>query len=330
MLAVSALAVFTISFLTTLLSIPRIALFMNRRGIVGIDVHKPNKPKIPEMVGVSMLIGFSTSLVYLALTIPELSNTCLAILSSIAVAAFIGLLDDFKDLSPICKVLLATLSGLPILLLRTYNPRPIIPFIGRVRLTIAYPLAIPIALSVTSNAMNMSDPVNGAMSGSASIILASLTVAYALTGKYSASLVGLALLGATLAFYFYNRYPARVFSGNVGSFAVGAAIGSLVVTCGLEVVAVVAMLPQILNSYMILSTGGGFRGKKAIAVRPTRPLENGLIEAVKDKRAPLTLVRMILAGSAKHEREIADEFLALTLFSSILSLVTALVLQLGG
>ncbi|MEM2240029.1 MAG: hypothetical protein QXM89_00665 [Candidatus Bathyarchaeia archaeon] len=330
MLIINALVVFAISFLTTLISIPRIALFMNGKGIIGIDVHKPNKPNVPEMVGVSMLIGFFTSLVFLFLTIPELSNTCLAILASIAIASLVGLLDDFRDLSPLCKVLLATLSGIPIIFLRAYNPRPMIPFIGRVRLTIAYPLAIPLALSVTSNAMNMSDPVNGAMSGSASIILASLTVAYALTGKYSASLVGLALLGATLAFYFYNRYPARVFSGNVGSFAVGAAIGSFVVTSGLEVVGVIAMLPQILNSYMILSTGGGFKGKKAITVRPTRPLENGLIEAVKDQRAPLTLVRMILAGSAKHESEIANEFLALTLFSSILSLVTALILQPGG
>lgn len=330
MLIVYALLGFTISFLTTFISTPRIALFMNNRGIVGIDVHKSSKPKIPEMVGISMLIGFSMSLVFLSIATPESSNTYLAVLISIVVAALIGLFDDFKDLSPTLKMLLAMLSGFPIIALRVYNPRPIIPFIGRVRLTIAYPLAIPIALSVTTNAMNMSDPVNGAMSGSASIILTLLTIAYMLTGNYTAFLVSLALLGATLAFYFYNRYPAKVFSGNVGSYAVGAAIGSLVVTCGLEVVAVIAMLPQILNSYMILSTTGGFKGKKDITVRPTRLLENGSIEAVKDQQAPLTLVRMILAGSAKTEREIAREFLALTVFSSILALITILILPPGG
>lgn len=327
---VYALLVFAISFLATLISTPRIASLMSSRGIIGVDVHKLNKPKIPERVGISMLIGFSLSLILLSVAIPESSNSCLAIFSSTMIAAFVGFLDDFKDLSPFRKVLLAMLSGLPIVFLGAYNPRPVIPFIGRVRLTIAYPIAIPIALSITSNAMNMSDPVNGAMSGSASIILSSLAIVYALTGKYTASLMSLALLGATLAFYFYNRYPAKVFSGNVGSFAVGAAIGSLVVTNGLEVVAVIAMLPQILNSYMILSTGGGFRGKKAISIRPTRLLENGLIEAVKDQQAPVTLVRMILASSPKSEREIAREFLALTAFSSTLALLTILVLPSGG
>ncbi len=330
MLIVYALLAFAISFLTTFISTPRIALFMNSRGIVGVDIHKPNKPKIPEMVGIAMLIGFSTSLVFLSLVTPESGNTYLAVLLSIMVAALIGLFDDFKDLSPTRKVLLAMLSGFPIIVLRAYNSRPIIPFIGRVRLTIAYPLAIPIALSVTTNAMNMSDPVNGAMSGSASIILTLLAIAYMLTGNCTASLVSLALLGATLAFYFYNRYPAKVFSGNVGSFVVGAAIGSLVVTSGLEVVAVIAMLPQILNSYMILSTSGGLKSKKDITVRPTRLLENGLIEAVKDQRAPLTLMRMILAGSAKTEKEVAREFLALTAFSSILALVTIPIVLLGG
>jgi UDP-N-acetylglucosamine--dolichyl-phosphate N-acetylglucosaminephosphotransferase len=329
MFIVYALTAFAISFLTTFISIPRVAIFMKSRGIVGVDVHKLDKPEIPEMVGISILIGLSTSLAFLSMVIPESSNTYLAVLLSIVVAAFVGFLDDLKDLSPISKMLLALLSGFPMIILKTYNPRPIIPFIGKVRLTIVYPLAIPIALSVTTNTMNMSDPVNGVMSGSASIILMVLTVAYLLTGNYIASLTGLALMGATLAFYLYNRFPAKVFSGNVGSFAVGAAIGSLVVTGGLEIVAVIAMLPQILNSYMILSTGG-FKGKKDITVRPTRLLENGLIEAVEDQRAPLTLVRMILAGSAKTERKIAREFLALTAFSSILALITLLIMPLGG
>ncbi|MEM2841959.1 MAG: hypothetical protein QW201_01485, partial [Thermoproteota archaeon] len=101
---------------------------MNNRGIVGIDVHKSSKPKIPEMVGISMLIGFSMSLVFLSIATPESSNTYLAVLISIVVAALIGLFDDFKDLSPTLKMLLAMLSGFPIIALRVYNPRPIIPF----------------------------------------------------------------------------------------------------------------------------------------------------------------------------------------------------------
>ena len=313
---------FTLSFIATLLSTPKIASYMRRRGIVGVDVHKLSKPKIPERVGLSMLVGFITSLGFLCLVDAPSASTYLAIMLSILVAAGVGLIDDLKDLKPLHKVVLATLSGFPILALRAYEPRPLIPFIGRVRLTVTYPIAIPFALSVTSNAMNMADPVNGAMSGSTSIIITTLVLAYLLAGKPKGVLAGLALLGAVLAFYVYNRYPARVFSGNVGSFAVGAALGSLVVTNGLEVVAVVAMLPQVLNSFMILSSVGGLKGKTSIPVRPTRLLEDGLIEAVKDPRAPLTLVRMILASSPKKEVEIAREFLTLTAFSSFLAIIT--------
>lgn len=322
MLYVYAPIAFTIGFITTMLSTPKIASYMRGKGVVGIDVHKPSKPKIPERVGFSMLIGFTASLGFLCLADTSSASTYLAILLSTLTAASVGLIDDLKDLKPPHKVILATLSGLPILALRAYEPRPIVPFIGRVRLTIAYPIAIPLALSVTSNAMNMSDPVNGAMSGSASILLATLVFTYLLAEEPKGVLAGLALLGVVLAFYLYNRYPAKVFSGNVGSFAVGAALGSLVVTNGLEFVAVVAMLPQILNSFMILSSVGGLKGKSSIPVRPTRLLENGLIEAVKDPRAPLTLVRMILASSPKREVEIAREFLSLTALSSILAIVT--------
>ncbi|RLI26887.1 hypothetical protein DRO58_05185 [Candidatus Bathyarchaeota archaeon] len=324
MLYIYAPLAFAVSFVATLLSTPKIASYMRGKGVVGVDVHKPNKPEIPERVGLSMLVGFIASLGLLCLVDTSSASTYLAVMLSILVAAGIGLIDDLKDLKPLHKVVLATLSGLPILALRAYEPRPLIPFVGRVRLTIAYPIAIPFALSVTSNTMNMADPVNGAMSGSASIIITTLVLAYLLAGEPKGVLTGLALLGAVLAFYLYNRYPARVFSGNVGSFAVGAALGSLVVANGLEVVAVVAMLPQVLNSFMILSAVGGLKGKTSISVRPTRLLEDGLIEAVKDARAPLTLVRMILASSPKREAEIAREFLTLTAFSSFLAIITLL------
>lgn len=329
MFPLCALTAFLISFLATFLSTPKIASYMAKIGVTGIDVHKPSKPRIPEMVGLSMLIGLTLSLGILILADSSSAKAYLAVMLSTITAALVGLLDDLKDLSPLHKILLATLTGLPILILEAYNPRPVIPFIGRVRLTIVYPLAIPLALSVTSNAMNMSDPVNGAMSGSSSIILATMVAAYLLSSNHTGVLTGLALLGAVLAFYVYNRYPARVFSGNVGSFAVGASLGALVAVNGLELVAVVAMLPQILNSYLILSTMGGLKGRRSIVIRPVKLLNNGLMKAVDDRRAPITLVRMLLADSAKTERTVAWSFLALTGFSSAFALITALLILYG-
>ena len=58
------------------------------------------------------------------------------------------------------------------------------------------------------------------------------------------------MLGATLGFLWYNRYPARIFMGNVGSLSLGAAIGAAIVVSGYVVSGFIMLIPHTVNFLM--------------------------------------------------------------------------------
>jgi UDP-N-acetylglucosamine--dolichyl-phosphate N-acetylglucosaminephosphotransferase len=55
------------------------------------------------------------------------------------------------------------------------------------------------------------------------------------------------MLGATLGFLWYNRYPARILLGNVGSLALGVTIGAAIVVSGFLVAGFVMLIPHTVN-----------------------------------------------------------------------------------
>jgi len=180
---------------------------------------------------------------------------------------------------------------------------------------------IPIAIAVTSNAVNMMDPFNGTMSGTCSILTLVLLVSSIFLGKEDATLLSAGLLGTLLAFYYFNRYPSRVFSGDVGSLSVGAAIGAIAVIGRMEVVTLVAFMPQIMNAFYGLSTIGKLYERREVS-RPIRILEDGRLAASSDPKAPITLARVILARGPLTEREATRVFMMLSAIAGVLAFLT--------
>jgi len=325
MMFIPALACVTVffvgAFVTSYLT-PVIAERMTKKGIVGIDVHKLNKPEVPERCGLSILIGIVASSIMTMMVFPSLLTVILSFLFVVLLAGLIGFFDDRGVLGPRLKPLLTAVAGLPIILFGTFDPRPLLPIVGRTRLTIIYPLLVPFAIAVPANAINMMDPLNGVMSGTCSIVSFLLFVCLVFLGRWDAALICVGLLGCLLAFYRYNRFPSRVFSGNVGSLTVGAAIGAIVVIGRLEAVGVVALIPHIMNAFYGLASVGRLFERKEIVCRPIRVLNDGRLTASGDPGAPMTLTRTILADGPKKEKEIVNIFLLLTAFSSFLAFIT--------
>jgi len=321
------LAALAIGFAVSFLSMPIVMKFMERKGIVGIDVHKKDRPSIPEMGGIAVLIGLTVSVLAVILLTPEKTHLLISFLSAALIAGAIGAVDDLKPLNAKVKPFLTLSVGIPILLLGTYNPRgPIFPIIGQTRLTIVYPIMIIVALAVTSNAVNMMDPFNGTMSGTCTVITAALIISSLLLGRYDGLLLSLCIFGPLLVLYLFNKYPARVFSGDVGSLSIGAALGAIAILGRLEVVAVVAFAPQIMNAFYGLSTIGRLYERREVS-RPVILLENGKLMATSDPNAPITLARVILAHGPLHEREAAQIFIILSIISGILAIFTAYLIK---
>jgi UDP-N-acetylglucosamine--dolichyl-phosphate N-acetylglucosaminephosphotransferase len=317
-----ALIIFATGFIVSFVCLPVIMRRMRGLGIVGHDAHKKDRPLVPEMGGIAILIGLSVSLLVGIIIIPTKSDLLVSFWGTVVIAGIIGAIDDLKPLNAKVKPFLTLFACIPILLMRTYTPSIVFPIIGGTRLTMVYPFLIPIVMAVTSNAVNMMDPFNGVMAGSCSIITLTLLVSAIVLGGGDAIFLCISLLGVLLAFYYYNRYPSRVFSGDVGSLSVGAALGAISLLGRLEVVAVVAFMPQIMNAFYGLSTIGRLYERREVA-RPTKLLEDGRMMARPDPKAPLTLARFILARGPLHEKDVVTIFMVLSIISGTLAVITA-------
>jgi phospho-N-acetylmuramoyl-pentapeptide-transferase len=116
-------------------------------------------------------------------------------------------------------------------------------------LTASHPLIIPISgaqiemgawqipllaylLVAFSNAVNLADGLDGLAGGMSAIAYGTLGLLAAWTGQHGLGQVALAIVGALLAFLWYNAHPARVFMGDIGAQALGAGLASLAVLSG--------------------------------------------------------------------------------------------------
>jgi len=301
---------------------------MFERGIYGIDVHKPSKPKIPECGGVAVLLSITISSILALLMLEEYRLKIMVFITSVVYVGILGFIDDLKPLNAKLKTLLTMISIIPVIVFRVYNPRPFLPFIGRTRLTIIYTLALPFAIGVTSNAANMMDTYNGSLI-STSILIYIALLASSIIGYSRGLLDGFGIiasaimLGALIGYYRYNRYPSRVFNGDVGSLSIGASIGLTAILANLEVIAITAMMPYIMNGFYIISTIKGLKERREIKVRPVI-VKNGLLYANTDPKSPLTLAHLILVRGPLKEKELVDGIVVLQLTATILAIVMAI------
>lgn len=311
-----------VSFIVTFLSTPLIMKLMIKIGKTGIDIHKLNKPMIPEMGGLSIILGIliSTIIMYV---LNELTTIVIASLLAALIAGIIGLLDDFFDLGGVIKPALTIFAFLPIWFMGAYYPHPALPFIPGTRLFIVYSLLLPFSIAVTANAVNMLDVINGATPLTTIPVFIALAVSGILLGGRGIELISIIAIASLVAFYYYNKYPAKTFMGNVGDFFIGGLIGALAVTGRLEIVGIVALMPQIMNGFYILSSMKRLFEHRSVKDKPVKLREDGLLEASDNPKAPLSLLRLLLMKGPEHEKDLAISFFMLSLVSCMLAIITA-------
>jgi phospho-N-acetylmuramoyl-pentapeptide-transferase len=132
-----------------------------------------------------------------------------------------------------------------------------VPFLKRVRVPLGFAFVFFAALVVasTANAVNFTDGLDGLAAGTSSFALVVYTIVAYVVGRADfssylqlpfvpgageAAVVGAALLGATLAFLWFNAHPAEVFMGDTGSLALGGAIAVLALAAKHELLLLVA------------------------------------------------------------------------------------------
>jgi UDP-N-acetylglucosamine--dolichyl-phosphate N-acetylglucosaminephosphotransferase len=107
---------------------------------------------------------------------------------------------------------------------------------------------------------------------------------------------------------------------------VGSTIAAIAVVGRIEVIAVVAMIPFIMNSFHSLASIGRLFERRQVKLRPTFLQKDERIAASRDPRSPLTLTRIVVGKTPLKEYEVVRVLFILSAFSSVLALLTTVFL----
>lgn len=101
---------------------------------------------------------------------------------------------------------------------------------------IAFGIMVFLVLAGATNAVNLTDGLDGLAAGTMAIaLLAYIGMAFVVDGQRDMAILAATLMGACVGFLWFNSYPASVFMGDTGSYALGGAIGALAVMTRTEI-----------------------------------------------------------------------------------------------
>ena len=312
---VSAIAFFSIYAFT-----PILIKFLEKRNLTVKDVNKIGDVMIPRPGGISIMIGIVASEIMLYLFFPI--SEILAIIITSVLGFSVGIIDDKKTMGGWFKPLALAFCAAPILLLGAYDSNLNFPLFGSVQIPSLYLALVVFMIPVTGNTINSIDVLNGIVSGFTTIASFALAISLFVLQNYEIGIACLCLAFASLAFYKYHKFPSRIFPGDSGAVMFGATYGVIAIVGGVEVIAAIAILPAIINSFLFLSSV-----KKIVEHReiknPTTHTDDFKLKSTDDKTTPITLVRLIIAKKPLSEKQICNEIFKLTTLSGVLAIITA-------
>src|ERR671923_1939122 len=316
---VSAISFFTVLFMT-----PVAIRSLTAKGKVVPDAHKPQKPQVPRPAG--PVIAVSIAAAEIVLFVLTMNTAVLAILLTTAIAFLIGYIDDSRVMPGWFKPVALLAAAIPLVVLdifvgEVYGDSLNLIF-GRAYIPILHIPLIFVIIPITGNTINSIDVLNGVASGFLIIATVPLLVSIAIFGSSEVFLATLPLLFATIAFYKYHKFPSRIFPGDSGTLLLGAMYGAVAIAGNSEIIGVIALLPAVMNSFLFLASVKKIVEHRQVKERPTIMRTDFKIAASKEKNAPITLVRLILADGPLSEKEIGYYIFKLAVFSSSLAFIS--------
>ncbi|HET6420413.1 MAG TPA: phospho-N-acetylmuramoyl-pentapeptide-transferase [Geobacteraceae bacterium] len=254
------------------------------------------KQGTPTMGGVLILLATIIPTLLWA----DLSNRYIWLVLFILIGyGLLGFIDDYKKVveknpkgvTPRQKLVWQSLLGLAVGIVLFYTPgfstEVTVPFFKNIRpdLGVFYILFTMLVIVCASNAVNLTDGLDGLAIGPVSInagtymlftyiagnvkLASYLQIPY-VSGAGELSILCGAMAGAGLGFLWYNAYPAEVFMGDVGSLPLGGGLGALAVITKQEILLVIVGGIFVIEALSVIFQVGSYkyRGKRIFRMAP--------------------------------------------------------------
>ena len=223
------------------------------------------KQGTPTMGGIIMIVAIIIATVgacifFSVTNNQELIKRLIPLLIITIAFGMIGFIDDFKKLvlkntdglKPKYKMLGLLIIAVIYVLFLVYGFKlgtdtyiPIFKIYINIPVFLYIPLAVLVILS-TTNAINLTDGVDGLASSVSCLIVTCLTVIGISNQMYEVSIFGSIVIGATLGFLIFNLHPAKVFMGDTGSLMLGGIISSIALYLKMPLLLVlIAIIPVL-------------------------------------------------------------------------------------
>ncbi len=317
---IAAIIVSAIAFFSIYVFTPILIKFLEKRNQAVKDANKKGNVMIPRPGGISILIGIVASEITLYFFFPI--SEILAIIITSILGFSVGIIDDRKVMGGWFKPVTLAFCAAPILLLGAYDSNLDFPLFGSVKIPSLYLALVVFMIPVTGNTLNSIDVLNGIVSGFTTIASFALAISLFILQNYEIGIACLCLGFASLAFYKYHKFPSRIFPGDSGSVMFGATYGVIAIVGGVEVIAAIAILPAVINSFLFLSSVKRIVEHREIK-NPTSHTDDFKLKSTDDNHAPITLIRLLVAKKPLSEKQICNEVLKLATFSGVLAIITA-------
>ena len=284
-------------------------------------MNKKENVMVARPGGISIILGIVVSEIVLYGFFQL--NEILAIIITTTAAFLIGYVDDRKVMGGWFKPVTLAIAALPIIFLGSYDSSLAFPLFGHVDIPLLYLGLIIFMIPITGNTINSIDVLNGVASGFMVIASFTLSICLFILGNYEIAIVSLPLGFVSLAFYKYHKIPSKIFPGDSGALAFGAMYGTIAIVGGVEIIAAIALLPAVINSFLFLSSVKRIVEHRQIKGKPVEFTTDSKLKATNDKAAPVTLVRLILTNGPLSEKQVGVAIFKLGIFSGTLSVITA-------
>ena len=312
----SVIAFFVVYFLT-----PLLIKDLEKRNHTVKDVLKKGNVMVVRPGGPSIIAGILASEFALYAFFP--TNEIVAIIITTSLCFIVGLIDDKKVLGGWFKPIALAVAAVPIIFLGAYDSDLAFPIFGEVKIPVLYFAIIIIMIVITSNTVNSIDVMNGVASGFMTIASFALTISLFIVQNYEIAIASLPLGFASLAFYKYHKFPSKIFPGDSGALTLGGMYGTLAIVGQVEIIAAVALLPAVVNSFLFLASMKKIVEHREIKTKPVEITEDFKLKSSPDKKAPISLVRLIVSAQPLSEKQVGSVIFKLGIFSGILAVITS-------